>query len=291
MFASLEGGNEISLERLYKEKLVSNYENLNQIKIRAKKRKSAYIISGILALFLFFGFAYFFKLTGVFVALIMIAAGYFTLHNSKPVIGAYEEEYKKTIISPITELVAGYQYNDGKISEQTVKKSHLFAPPIKQYASWDLYTKEGISFSFVHIIFDTKENASLERMAKNIFEGYIIMIDKKHSHEGVAISHRLRDKVAGMDFRMSTFFADAKRQGKYNGFDLYGEIESADLEKLTSLQKQEIAISFLQDKTIIALYEQGNPFSVDVFENFDLKKANRYAKSIAQIEEIVTLFK
>ena len=288
MFAPHEGfASDTSVEKLYHDRLSAEYSKLDELKEKAEKRKTAYIISGVLALLLLGIFVYYFKLTGLFVALIMIGAGYVALKRSAPVVGLYEEAYKEKIIAPITEMTAGFQHGKEALSQESVARSHLFAPRIKQFGSWDLFEKEGVRFSYVHVVFDTKENASVERMAENIFDGYIIMIDKPNSHEGVLVSESLRDKVAGMDMTMGSFFAKGKRDGKRNGFDIYGEVSTEALDKASQLANRDIAISYQKDKTIIALYKKTNPFSVDVFSAFDLLQAKNYAKNIAEIESII----
>jgi len=292
MFAANEGfSSSISIEKLYQDTLSREYSKLSELKHSAEKRKTAYIVSGVLALILLGVFAYFFKLAGVLVALIMIAAGYFTLKDSEPVVGAYEEAFKQNIISSITELSGGYEYVDSKLGEEELASSQLFAPRVKLFSSWDLYKKEDVQFSYIHVVFDTKENASVERIAENIFDGYLIMIDSKNNQEGVLVSESLRDKVAHMDMTMSSFFSQGKRAGKQNGFDIYGEVSVEDIDKVSQLKDKKIAVSFRKDKTYIAFYKQDNPFSVDVFKTFDLLKAKHYASSIEEIESLLEVIR
>jgi len=292
MFAPIEGfSDQMSLETLYKKQLRPQFQELSSLKEEAQKRKTAYIVSSVLAVLLILTFVYFYKLTGLIVAIIMIVAGYFTLKSSEPVIGSYQAAYKSKIISPITKLVAGYHLSNGSISKKQFLQSGLFAAPIKQFASWDLYEKEGVQFSYLHVVFDTKENASLEKMAKNTFDGYLIMIDKKNAQTGVLVSASLRDSVADMDMKMASFFAKEKRAGSVNGFDMYGEVNQVNRDKVSQVNNNKIAFSYQKDKTYIALYKKNNPFSVDVFNSFDLLKAQRYAKSIKEIESLVTFVK
>ncbi len=288
MFASQEGFSDQShLEKLYHDSLRQEYASLSHLKEKAQKRKTAYIVSGILAVILLFVFIYFFKLFGLFVALIMIGAGYWTLQSSESIVGDYEKRFKRDIISPITKLTAGFSHGEGKVGQKDVEDSHLFAARIKQFASWDMYEKKGAKFSYMHVVFDTKENASLERMAENIFEGFLIMIDKKNPKEGVLVSEMLRDKVADMDLTMSSFFAKGKRGGSVNGFDIYGDVSQEDRDKTAPLKNQQIAISYQKDKTIIALYHRSNPLAVDIFKTFDLAQAKKYASTIAEIEAVI----
>jgi hypothetical protein len=289
MFAPMEGFSEsIPIDKLYKERLQPAYQTLLPLKEQAKKRQTAYIISGVLALILLFSFAYYFKLLGFIVALVMIIAGFFTLESSKKGEDGYKERFKKEILSPIAENRAGYRYRAGKITTSTIEKSNLFAPAIKEFASWDLYEKEGVVFSYVHIVFDTKENASVERMAKNIFDGYIIMIDRASSHEGVVVSDTLRDEVSGMDLTMHSFFAKGVRSGQRGGFDIYGDVDAGIWDRVSTLHDKKVAISFKKDKRFIALYKKSNPLSVDIFQTFDLQKAKAYDSAIAEIEALVS---
>lgn len=288
MFASVEGFSDtMPLEKLYQEKLQPEYQALAQLKERAKQRKSAYIISAVLAVVLLFVFAYYFKLLGVIVAFIMIVAGFWTLKPTKEEAGGYERLFKSKILSAITENTAGYHYIPQKLDESTFVKSNIFAPAIKQFASWDMYAKEGVSFSYVHVIFDTKENASVERMARNIFDGYLIIIERENEDEGVLVSEALRDEVADMDLPMSSFFAKGERAGKRNGFDIYGKVSQEEIDKLSPLAHNKIAISFTKERIYIALYKKSNPLEVDIFKPFDLQKAREYAKASQEIAHIV----
>ena len=288
MFAGQEGFAKSSVETLYKTKLVQEFHALQELKSQASKRKTAYIVSGVLALLLLGVFAYFFKLFGVVVALIMIAAGYFTLKSSKPVVGTYVKAYKELLISPITKLSAGYHYHDNRLTEEAL--GNLFAPSIKNFASWGSYEKKDVSFSFVHVVFDTKENASVERMNQNIFDGYLITIKRHHDSEGVLVSEGLRDTVSSMDMTMASFFAKGKTAGRIGAFDVYGEVSQEEVDKATSLQKLDIALSFEKDVIRIALYKKADPFAVDVYKDFDLHTAKGYESAILEIEQIVQIF-
>ena len=288
MFAVQEGFAESSVENLYKTKLVHEFESLQDLKSQASKRKTAYIISGVLALLLLGLFAYFFKLFGVIAALIMIAAGYFTLKSSEPVVGAYEKAYAESLISPITNLSAGYSYHDKKPQEKDL--GNLFAPSIKNFSAWGSYTKENVTFSYIHVVFDTKENASVERMNQNIFDGYLITINRHTNSEGVLVSESLRDSVSNMDMTMHSFFAKGKRAGKVSGFDVYGNVSQEEIDKVLPLQKLDIALSFEKDVIRIAFYKKSNPFSVGVFKTFDLSTAKSYESAVLEIEQIVQIF-
>ncbi len=292
MFSPQEGFCDLqSIEQLYHDRLKAASLSFSDIKQKAQKRKTAYSISAILAILLLFAFIYFFKLPGLIVALIMIGAGYYTLQTSQPVIGVYEQHFKRDIISPIAKQIAGFSYVEGKLSENDLKNSNLFSPRIKQFSSWDLYQNKGAKFSYIHVVFDTKENASIERMAENIFEGFLIMIDMKNISEGVLVSETLRDKVADMDLTMSSFFAKGKRAGKANGFDIYGEVSQEDIDKASMFTKKKIAISYQKDKTIIALYHSGNPLTVDLFQPFDIVQAKNYARMFEEIDHVIQSLK
>lgn len=292
MFAPQEGfSSDITVDKLYEETLSAEYAKLDSLKQSAEKRKTATIISGVLAFVLVAVFVYFFKLPGLIIALIMIGAGYFTLKSSQPLVGTYEKAFKQNIISPITDLSSGFKYVDSKLSEQELKASGLFAPNVKLFGSWDLYEKEGVKFSYIHVVFDTKENASVERLAENIFDGYLIMIESQNEHEGVLVSESLRDQVSHMDMTMSSFFSKGERAGKQNGFDIYGEVRAKDIDKASLLKDKKIALSYRKDKTYIAFYKHDNPFSVDVFKTFDLLKAKSYASSVEEIEAILKVIK
>ncbi len=288
MFAAQEGFAESSVETLYKTKLVQEYQALQDLKSQASKRKTAYIVSGVLALLLLGVFAYFFKLFGVIVALIMIVAGYVTLKSSEPLVGAYEKAYQESLISPITKLSAGYTYHDKSVQEEDL--GNLFAPSLKNFAAWGTYTKEGVTSTYIHVVFDTKENASVERMNQNIFDGYLIILNRHTNSDGVLVSESLRDRVSGMDMTMASFFAKGKRASKVSGFDVYGDVVPEDIAKAASLANLEIAISFEKDVIRIALYKKHNPFAVDVFKDFDLSRAKSYADAILEIDQVVQTF-
>ena len=189
MFAAPEGfSSSKNVDTLYKETLIHTYSKLQELKTKAQKRKTTYIVSAVLALVLLAVFTYFFKLIGLFTAILMIAAGYFTIKSSEPVVGLYKKQFQKNIITPITRLTAGFTYAQAPLNQEILELSQLFAPEIKQFGSWDLYEKEGERFSYIHVEFDTKEDDSVERIAENIFDGYLIMIDAKNQQEGVLIS-------------------------------------------------------------------------------------------------------
>ncbi len=288
MFAAGEGfSDQSSLEKLYHDSLQQEYAALSTLKENAKKRKTAYIVSGILALLLLAGFAYYFKLFGLIVALIMIVAGYYTLQSSPSPLHTYEKRFKRDIISPIAKLVGNFTHTNKKFRQQDLEDTGLFAPAIKAFSSGDIYEKEGVKFSYITVIFDTKENASVERMAANRFEGFFIMIERTTPSEGVLVSQLLRDKVASMDMRMHSFFAKGSRKGSMRGFDIYGEVAQEERDAAAALVNEKIALSYQKDKIFIALYQASNPLVVDIYNEFDVARAREYASTFEKIESLL----
>jgi len=292
MFASHEGfSSSESIDTLYKGQLIQEYAKLKKLKIKAQDRKIVYIVLAVLALALFFVLVYFFKLMGVFAAIIMIGAGYFILKSSAPVVGLYEKLFQENIISPITNQTAGFVSSQPPLSEETLEVSHLFSPEIKQFSSWNLYQKEGIKFSYIHVAFDTKHDDSVERIAENIFDGYLIMIDMPNKLEGVLVSEKLRDKVAINDTTMRSFFSKGDKAGKQNGFDIYGSVSQENRDKVSPLHDKMVAVSYRNTMTYILLYKNTNPFSIDVFHDFDLLQAKKYEDAIVEIESLIQIIK
>lgn len=288
MFASSEAaGGSLTIEQLYTQGLQPKYQNLHTLKEQAQERKKAIIISSVVAVVTFFLFAYFFKLLGVIISLIMIAAGTWVLWPTLKNADGYETRFKKEILSPLMQNAAGYGYMPEKFSQETLANSHLFAAPIKTFSAGDMYGKEGVKFSFVHVVFNTKENASVERMAQNVFDGYIIMIDKKNPTLGVLVSEALRDVVADTNIPMRSFFANAKRTGSRSGFDIYGDVPMDTIDKISALKDQKIALSFTKEKIFIALYKANNPFDIDLLGDFDVSKAKVYDRAAHEIETLV----
>jgi len=289
MFASTEGFSSSLIDSLYKDRLLPTYEALIPKKEIAKKRKTTYIISAVLAVVLFLVFAKFFKLTGVIVALIMIGAGYYVLKNSgSNVVGDYTSEFKKSIITPIGDSCCGFVYEKDAIEQTLLEKSDIFAPSIKLFKSWDLYKSEDSIFSYIQATFDTKESASVERMNENIFIGYFIVIDRKNSNEGILVSDLLREKVSNMDLEMNSFFANAKRADKIGAFTTYGEVSKDDIDRLSALSSLSIAISLKKDATYVVLYKKTNPLNVDPLKDFNLETAKSYEKAFKEVSEIIS---
>ncbi len=290
MFAPLQGtASEPELNQLYQQTLQPAYTALQNVKEAAAKRKTAYIVSGVAALFIFILFAKFFKLTGVIVALVMIAAGYLTLRNSAPNIVAYETLYKKKIISPITET-EGFHYTDNKLSKEQLSHTHLFAPSIKVLQSDDIYQADNASFAYVHLLFSTKENAAVERFNQNVFDGFIVTISRSNHHEGIVVSEKLSQLVAKNNLVMQAFFADSTRSKKVQGWTLYGDINDTTLQQLIPLQNKAVAVSYTKDHIYIAYYHQTNPFAVSVFDHFTFDVAKHYHDKIKSLTAIIKIF-
>jgi hypothetical protein len=289
MFASTEGFSSSLIESLYRDRLLPTYEALLPKKEIAKKRKTTYIISAILAVVLFLVFAKFFKLTGVIVALMMIGAGYYVLKNSgSNVVGDYEREFKEKIITPIGQNCCGFSYEKESIKESLLEKSDIFAPSIKLFKSVDLYKSEDSMFSYIQATFNTKESASVERMNENIFKGYFIIINKPNSSEGILVSDSLREKVSNMDLEMNSFFANAKRADKIGAFTTYGEVSKDDIDRLSPLSSLDIAISLKKDATYVVVYKKENLLNVDPLKGFNLESAKSYEEAFKEVSEIIS---
>jgi len=288
-FAAAEGfGGNQSIETLYDKVLKKNYAQIAPLKAYAQKRQTAYMISGALALLVFALFVKYFKATGALVALLMIAGGIYYLKNQTPAISLYKDRFAAYILSPISLNCCGYHYEKGAITQQEVEASKIFAPRIKTYkADKGIFAKEGVRFGYVDIEFDTKENASVERFAQNVFSGIVIEIDRKNPHEGALVSEMLKQRVADVDPEFSAFFADMKRSGKRDGFELYGEVGQQIVDKCYPLAEREIAISFQPDKTYLFVFMKQNPFDPSVYAQFDLKSARGYEAAFREIDKIV----
>ncbi len=282
----VDGFSSSSVEELYAQELKESYTELAPLKKEAEKRKRTYIISAILAVGTLLLFTYFYKLTGLIVSLIMIAAGIWVLKSNAPTKGSYEERFKKEIISPLI----GLSYHDSAFTQEEIEESHLFAPSFKSYEAWDRYEDHNASLSYVRIVFDTKENASVERFAENIFEGFILKLPYHDSSNGVGVSHALRDKVAKGDIPFSSFFAKGTREVEAHGFDFYGSIKREDKERLFDLNDLPIAVSFRPNGIYIALLMRPNPLVVDSFKEFDLLAAKAYAKSMQIVHRLIADF-
>ncbi len=286
-FASTQGfSNQDDIEKIY-QSLKPQYESMSKLKEVAKKGKTINYISAALALVIFLLFAKFFKLYGVIVALMMIAAGYYVINRANSAPKTYETLFKQKIISPLS---GGYRYTPDAITLQDIKNSKIFLPTIKNYTIVDTYRKRNISLAYVVAIFYTKENASVERFNENKFNGIFIKLEKPTKSNGVVISDAFREKVADMDIEFSTFFADAKRVGKREGFDIYGEIRDEEFDKIVKLSDKSVAISFTNDAIYILLYRIEDPLKVDIFREFNRQVTQEYAEFFKMVDEVVELF-
>ncbi len=287
-FAALEGfGGNQPIETLYEKVLKPNYEKIAPLQEYAKKRQTAYMISGALALLVFALFVKYFKATGALVALLMIAAGIWYLKTQTPAISIYKERFGEYILSPVGMNCCGYRYERGKITREEIEASHIFSPKIKTlHAGEGIFTKKGVRFGYVDIEFDTKENASVERFAQNVFSGVVIEIDRENRQTGALVSELLKTKVADVDPEFSAFFADMQRSGKRNGFELFGTVSQEILDKCYPLADKEIAVSFQPKKTYIFYFMKQNPFDPSVYAHFDLKSAAGYEAAFREIDKI-----
>lgn len=292
-FATLNAsGGSISTKELYNNSLKQEYEKIKPYKDLAKKRKSTYIMSAIVALLMFGLFAKFFGFSGVIVSLIMIGFGIYYLKSIKTSpVSEYETIYKTKLISPIGYHQSGFVYKNGNLTQDEFNATRLFEPKPKAYYSQDLYVKEDAQFSWVDVTFDTKQNASLEKFDENRFQGFIITINKPTASDGILISDALKSKVAQSDIEMNNFFANATRNGRKENFEVYGDVSEADVQKAMELGNELLAISFEKDKINIALYMMQNPLEASTFSEFDLSTALKYEKAFHQVETIVNVFK
>ncbi len=292
MFGSSEGFSAKSdLDLLYKESLLPTYEKLKPLRNVAKKRKQTLIISSILAFIVLLVFIKYFKLAGLIVSLIMIGAGYYLLmKNSDPIL-QYKENFSKEIISKIAQNCSSFRYKGGKFQIKDIKESNIFAPEVDQFSSSSIYGDDIVSFAHIVTTFKTKESASVERLNQNKFEGFLIKIKNQNSKEGVVLSDRLKDEVANMDLVMGSFFAKPKRAGRVDGWNIFGDLDQATIDKISSLKDRVIAISFKKDDTYAALYKRGDPLSVDLASEFSISMAKRYEDSFKDISLIVNILK
>ncbi len=279
-------GCEPDLQTLYEKKLKPVYQKLQPARTFEQKRKQTIWISLVLAITVFLLFAKFFKLPGVIVALLMIGAGTFVIMRATPK-SHYPELFKAHILSPIAQACCGYHYQKDAINGDQIKRSPLFAPSIKNYTVINGFGDKQTHIAFVVLAFDTKENASVERLNQNRFEGYFVIIDKPNPYQGAVVSERLRDQVAHDDLEMQSFFAKGKRGEHYGSWQLYGNVDSTFVDKLSGLEKEPLAIGFDKAYVYIALSHQGNPFDEKAFENFDLQSAQTYQQAFETIAGII----
>ncbi len=286
--ASLQGfSHHQSFDDLYQKELKPSFEALKPLQEYAKKRQTTYILSAILAVVVFIGFVKYFKLLGALVAILMIGGGIFYLKQIQPAVNPYISAFNYKIVSPIASFCCGFSYKDSKITQDEIKESKLFSPRVKNYDAKGLFVKDGVKFGYVDITFDTKENASVERFAENVFLGFVIVISKKHSDEGIILSDTFKQKVADIDPEFSSFFSNLPRGGKKNGFEIYGNISQKDIDTCSSLKSKEIAVSFTKNNTYIFIPQKSNPFDENVYKDFDLERAKGYLQIFQNIKSLI----
>ncbi len=287
-FAQVQAGGSFDLDRLYEEQLKVDYEKLKPAQKLAQKEKLIYIIFALIAFVVLLLFIKYYKLKGLFFAILLIAGGGYLLYQSSNKLRSYEEIFKTHIISPIAKGCCGYSYvSNSGLSREELQKSAVFAPAIDNFGSSDLYRGDGVKFSFMVATFKTKESASVERFNENRFEGFLIEIDKPNKEVGVAVSNSLIEKVANMDIEMKSFFSKGKRASRVGEWSIYGDVDQSKLDKIAKFSHKMVAFSFQKDKTYIALYHLSNPLKVDILKSFDLSRAKRYEKSFQEIEELI----
>ena len=292
MFAPQEGfAEKMSVDQLYKLTLKPAYDKIEILKHQAKKENRTYIVAGVLGFLIFLLLAYAFKLAGALMALVIIIAGVVMFQSGVRSSSAYEREFQKDVLSPLVEYTSDFVHQKNLLTQEEVEQSGLFAPKIKVFHSSDVYASKEATFAFVHIVFDTKANASVERFNQNVFDGLLIMIDKPETSKGVLISQSLKSEVADGDMTMSSFFAQGSLREKRGAFDVYGDVAQEDLDKAAQLEDEKIAMAYHDNKIAVAVYEKQNPFGIDTFGVFDLKKAQSYAAALANVKKVIDTLK
>ena len=287
-FAAMEGFGGHNIQTLYEKVLKSNYEKIAPLKEYAQKRQTTYVISAVLALLVFALFVKYFKAAGALVALLMIAGGIYYLRMQTPAISPYKEKFSEYIITLIAQNCCGYRYTPGKITIDEIKESRIFSPRIKTFTAKNgLYVKKGVKVGYVEIEFDTKENASVERFARNVFSGFVMILDQPHAKEGALVSEPFLQHVADADLDFSTFFADMSRNGKRGGFVLFGDLSQEILDRCGDFTGEEIAVSMTRNKTYLFWYQKNDPLDPGVYAHFDLQAAKGYAKVFEEIDRLV----
>ena len=288
-FAAAEGYSDRgTLENLYEKILKPNYEKIAPLHDYARKRQTSYIISAILALLVFVLFVKYFKAFGALVAILMIAGGVWYLRTQTPVISPYKAKFAELILTPIAEHCCGYRYLPGKIAKADIDAGKLFSPRIKHFTAQEgLFVKKGVKAGYVEIEFDTKENASVERFAENIFRGFVIILDRPHQGNGAIVSEGFKEKVADIDPEFSAFFSDLPRRGKEEGFLLFGDVAENIVDRCHRFADREIALAMTKQKSYIFWYRDRDPLDPDLYGRFDLKSAEGYASLFKEIDTLV----
>lgn len=292
MFAATEGfGANTDISALYETKLAPAYEKLAPMQKKASEKKSLYIVLAIAAVILFVLAVKFMQLRGAIVVIIFVAAAVAYLQKSEPVISQYQKLFKERILSVIAENTGDYRYKGDALSLHDLKQSRLFGPSVELFRSGDLYEKEGVRFGYIHVDFNTKENAAAERFDDNIFDGIMIEIDHPNAEAGVMISRKLKDAVALQNLSMQEFFADMRRSGEKGAFSPFGKVPDEAVEKAKAFSNLPIGVSFQKEKTYILLYTGDDPLSVDPARRFDLDQARRYAETFETVHRLIETFR
>ncbi len=292
MFASSQGaGSDGKFETFYEKTLKPSFEKLKPLQDYAKKRQTAYIVSGVIAIVVFAIFVKYFKLFGAVVSLLMIAGGVYYLKSIESVVNPYKKAFNEQIISKIGEFCCGYRYIDSSVTKKEIVDSKLFSPKIKHYNSDGLFVKEGVKFSYVNIGFDTKEDESVERFEENVYKGFVIIINHKNSDEGVMISESFKERVADIDPEFNAFFSPLPRGEKKGGFEFYGKIDSSKVGRLHMFAYKDMAFAFTKDKTYMYYYYSVNPLAVLVYKDFSLKDAKSIKSIFEEIDSYVKIIK
>lgn len=276
------------LQRLYERVLKPNYQKIAPLREYARERQRSYYLSAALALIVFVLFVKYFKLMGAVVALLMIAGGIWYLKTQTPAISPYKAKFAEMILSPIAAECCGYRYHPGTVTEAQIAESRLFAPSIKHFIAHEgLWVKEGVRFGYVEIVFETKENASVERFAENRFEGFVVTIDRTHPKNGVLVSEPFKENVADIDPTFSAFFSPLPRQGEKGGFALFGEVDDMLVDRCESLRDKPIAVALTPTKTWIFYLQSHDPLDPSLYTTLDLHAVKGYAKAFETIDALV----
>ena len=295
-FAAAEGAGSApepkqpDFHHFYEKVLKPAYEKIAPLRNYAQQRQRTYIISAVLAIVVFALFVRFFQATGALVALVMIAAGIWYLKSVKPVVGPYKQVFAETILTPVAQYCCGFRYRHGGWSESEIAASGLFSPRIKSFDAADgIWEKGGIRAGYVSIVFDTKENASVERFARNLFSGYVIEIPAKNDANGTIVTDQFKHEVADDDPEFSAFFSKYSRKGHQEGLEIYGEVPERIVEKCALSSNEPIAAAFLPDKTLLFYIMKNDPLEPPVAADFTLKKALAYKEAFEKLEAITEL--
>ncbi len=277
-------------EHFYAQVLKPAYDKIAPLRNYAQQRQRTYIISAILAIVVFALFVRFFQATGALIALIMIVVGIWYLKSAKPVVGPYKQVFAETILTPLSQHCCGFKYRRGGWQEEEIVKSGLFSPRIKSFEAVDgIWEKAGIKAGYVSIVFDTKENASVERFARNLFSGYVIEIPANSDANGTIITDLFKHEVADDDPEFSAFFSTYPRKGHQEGLEIYGDVPDSIVEKCVLSANEPVAAAFLPNKILIFYILKSDPLEPPVATEFTLKKALAYKAAFEKLDALTRL--